>query len=314
MNFVVQIQRIMECRNIQYRIFLFFVCLSALTSASAQYRQYYDDYFSQYHSMAVEQMNKYSIPASITLAQGVIESGAGHSVLARNANNHFGIKCGYAWRGQKTYHDDDAPNECFRAYDSARDSYEDHSLFLRNGPRYQFLFKLDKTDYRGWAVGLKKAGYATDPSYANRLISIIEEYKLYKWDNGEAKEHHNRHHREEKEAINAHQTFLANDLVYVVAREGDTFDSLSDEFGISARRLVKYNDLQKDYTLQAGDIVYLHKKQKKAAKGCESHIVEAGESMHSISQRFGIRLKSLYKLNEKDGDYIPMVGDTLWMR
>jgi LysM repeat protein len=248
------------------------------------------------------------------LAQGLFESGAGMSDLAKYSNNHFGIKCGYNWNGRKTYHTDDAPNECFREYDNARDSYEDHSLFLSRGQRYQFLFQLDKTDYRGWAIGLKKAGYATNPSYANRLISIIEEYQLYKYDNPERKERH-RHHRDEVVApAFTHEVRIANDIAYIEARAGDTFDGISTEFGISARRLAKYNDLQEDYTLQLGDIVYLHKKQKRAAKGCILYVVEGGDSMHSISQKYGMRLKSLYKLNDKDGDYVPMVGDMLRLR
>ena len=140
----------------------------------------YNEYIKQYAPLAVEQMREHRIPASITLAQGLLESGAGQSTLARKSNNHFGIKCGSNWRGRSVRHDDDARNECFRAYRNPKDSYEDHSLFLKRGARYAFLFKLKITDYRGWARGLKKAGYATDPSYANRLITIIEDYDLYK--------------------------------------------------------------------------------------------------------------------------------------
>ena len=142
----------------------------------------YNEYIKQYAPLAVEQMREHRIPASITLAQGLLESGAGQSTLARKSNNHFGIKCGSNWRGRSVRHDDDARNECFRAYRNPKDSYEDHSLFLKRGARYAFLFKLKITDYRGWARGLKKAGYATDPSYANRLITIIEDYDLYKYD------------------------------------------------------------------------------------------------------------------------------------
>lgn len=142
----------------------------------------YNEYIKQYAPLAVEQMQRHKIPASITLAQGLLESGAGYSELARKSNNHFGIKCGGNWRGRTVRHDDDARNECFRAYRNPKDSYEDHSDFLKRGARYAFLFKLKITDYKGWARGLKKAGYATDPSYANRLITIIEDYELYKYD------------------------------------------------------------------------------------------------------------------------------------
>lgn len=302
----------MSCKYIEK--FILFISLLVCTTVHAQYRNYYPDYIDQYKNMAIEQMTKYNIPASITLAQGLFESGAGHSDLAKYYNNHFGIKCGYSWNGKKTYHTDDAPNECFREYNNASDSYEDHSQFLRRGPRYQFLFRLDKTDYRGWAIGLKKAGYATDPSYANRLIAIIEEYELYQYDNMAAKTRHERKHHKEAEPIFKHELHIANDLAYIVARTGDTFDGISEEFGISARKLAKYNEWQRDYTLQNGDIVFLHKKQRRAAEGCVLHIVKNGDSMHSIAQIYGIRLKNLYKLNYKDGDYVPMVGDMLRLR
>ena len=156
------------------------LCLT--TSLHAQRKNTYNAYIKQYAPMAIEQMQKYKIPASITLAQGLLESGAGRSELALKSNNHFGIKCHDSWRGKKTYHDDDAKGECFRVYKSVADSYEDHSQFLSGRTRYASLFKLQITDYKAWARGLKKAGYATDPSYANRLISIIEDYELYKYD------------------------------------------------------------------------------------------------------------------------------------
>lgn len=296
-----------------YKAPLFFLLLFIAFPIQAQYRKYYSDYIDKYKDLAVEQMSKYGIPASITLAQGLFESGAGMSDLAKCSNNHFGIKCPGGWNGKRTYHDDDAPKECFREYNNAKDSYEDHSLFLTRGSRYRFLFDLDKTDYRGWANGLKKAGYATDPSYANRLISIIEEYQLYKYDGDFW--HHKRHKiNKEDIVVYKHQVRLANDLVYVRAYAGDSFDGLSKEFGVSARKIARYNDLQEDYNIQPGDIIYLHKKQKRAAKNCIFHVVSAGESMHLVSQMYGIRLKSLYKMNDKDPDYVPMVGDILRLR
>ena len=163
----------------------FFITISLFLSlnASAQIRwnQVYQQYFDQYKDIAIEQMLRYKIPASITLAQGVFESGAGRSSLAMRANNHFGIKC-HGWTGRTTYQDDDESNECFRAYNSAYESYEDHSKFLVNGQRYRSLFNLSVTDYKGWAKGLKAAGYATNPAYANKLIEIIQLYKLYQYD------------------------------------------------------------------------------------------------------------------------------------
>src|SRR5574344_768989 len=170
-------------RKQSIRIILLVVLCAFAFSAQAQRRnQRYQEYIERYSPLAVEQMRVHKIPASITLAQGLLESGAGYSELARKSNNHFGIKCGGRWSGPSVRHDDDARQECFRAYGNPVESYEDHSLFLKRGARYAFLFDLDITDYKGWARGLKKAGYATDPSYANRLITIIEDYELYKYD------------------------------------------------------------------------------------------------------------------------------------
>lgn len=272
----------------------------------------YVEYINKYSSLAVEQMRLHKIPASITLSQGLLESGAGYSELARKSNNHFGIKCGSSWRGRTVKHDDDARNECFRAYSDPRDSYEDHSDFLRRGPRYAFLFSLDITDYKGWARGLKKAGYATDPSYANRLITIIEDYDLYKYDTKGA--YSERKLRKEPWLMKPHQIFVANGIAYVVAREGDTFKTLEKELDIRWRSLAKYNDLQQDYTLAEGDIVYLKKKKKKASEPYTVYVVKDGDSMHTISQKYGIRLKNLYKMNRKDGEYVPEIGDRLRLR
>ena len=289
-------------------LFLFFLCTDG---AQAQHRnKLYLEYIAQYHEIAVEQMDKYKIPASITLAQGLLESGAGKSTLARKSNNHFGIKCGGRWTGNSVRHNDDAPRECFRAYSNARESYVDHSKFLTSGPRYASLFRLDITDYKGWARGLKKAGYATDPSYANRLIQIIEDYGLYKYDVKERK-----HKTHKKQKLTPHTVYLANGLLYVKARRGDTFEAIAKEFKTKARLLVKYNDLHKDYTLAEGDVVYLHEKKKRADKKYVLHVVRENDSMHGISQMYGIRLKNLYKMNKKNpDDYIPEVGDCLRLR
>ena len=289
------------------------------TGVQAQRRNaLYNEYIRQYAPLAVEQMRQYKIPASITLAQGLLESGAGRSTLARKSNNHFGIKCGSGWRGRSVRHDDDARNECFRAYRTPAESYTDHSLFLRRGARYAFLFDLKITDYRGWARGLKKAGYATDPSYANRLISIIEEYELYKYDSQGMSKSQARHWEKELKKkpwlLHPHQVYIANDLAYVVARDGDTFQLIGKEFDISWKKLVDYNDLHREYTLEAGDIIYLKGKRKKAAKPYTVYVVKDGDSMHIIAQKYGIRLKNLYKMNRKQSDYVPEVGDRLRLR
>lgn len=293
-----------------YRFLFICLVLQVSISADAQRRNSrYVAYIKHYAPMAVDQMKRHKIPASITLSQGLLESGAGYSQLSRESNNHFGIKCGGSWRGRSVRHDDDARQECFRAYRNPKDSYEDHSLFLKRGARYAFLFRLKMTDYKGWARGLKKAGYATDPSYANRLITIIEDYELYRYDRKGALAA-----IEKDEPVYQHQVYIANDIAYIVARSGDTFKKLGKEFGIRWKKLVKYNDLHKDYTLTDGDIIYLKSKKKKADKPYTVYIVKDGDSMHTISQQFGIRLKNLYKMNRKDTDYVPEIGDRLRLR
>ena len=268
----------------------------------------YESYIKKYRELAVEEMKKYHIPASITLAQGLLESGAGKSELARKSNNHFGIKCGGDWRGKTVSHDDDARGECFRAYKHPKDSYEDHSKFLVGRPRYASLFKLKITDYKGWARGLKKAGYATNPSYADQLIGIIELYELYKYDE-------KNYLKWLKKNPNPHQTYIANDLLYIVVRAGDSWKSISQEFDISQKKLRKYNDLYKGYALQVGDILYLEQKNKRADEDHIVHVLRAGESMYSIAQKYGIRLKNLYKLNKMhEDDPTPEVGTILRLR
>ena len=282
-----------------------FVCLSL--QAQTRNKQY-EDYIKQYRDLAVDEMKKYHIPASITLAQGLLESGAGQSTLARKSNNHFGIKCGSDWQGKTVRHNDDARGECFRAYKHPKQSYEDHSKFLAGRPRYASLFKLKITDYKGWARGLKKAGYATDPRYAQRLIDIIELYDLDKYDKKGGL-------KWMKENPNPHQPYIANGLLYIVVRAGDTWKSISKEFDISQKKLRKYNDLYKGYELQPGDILYLEKKNRKAQKEHIVHVLRAGESMYLISQKYGIRLKNLYKLNKMDVDEpAPEVGTILRLR
>ena len=289
------------------KLFLILI-ISCLTLQAQTRNKQYEAYIKKYRELAVEEMKKYHIPASITLAQGLLESGAGQSALARKSNNHFGIKCGSDWYGKTVSHDDDARGECFRAYKHPKDSYEDHSKFLAGRPRYASLFNLDITDYKGWARGLKKAGYATNPRYADQLIGIIELYELYKYDD-------KNYLKWLKKNPNPHQTYIANGLLYIVVRAGDSWKSISQEFDISQKKLRKYNDLYKGYALQVGDILYLEKKNKKADKEHIVHVLRAGESMYSISQKYGIRLKNLYKLNKMDEDApAPKIGTILRLR
>ena len=305
-NNVVSLQKLLLTMKKQI-ISLVLIVISFTLSAQTRNKQY-EVYIKQYRDLAVEEMKKYHIPASITLAQGLLESGAGQSALARKSNNHFGIKCGGDWNGRTVSHNDDARGECFRAYKHPKQSYEDHSKFLASRSRYASLFKLKITDYKGWARGLKKAGYATNPRYADQLIGIIELYDLHKYDTKGGL-------KWMKENPNPHQPYIANGLVYIVARTDDTWKSISKEFDISKRKLQKYNDLYKGYELQEGDILYLEKKNRKAPKNHIVHVLRAGESMYAISQKYGIRLKNLYKLNKMDEEApAPEVGTILRLR
>ncbi|HEY5570473.1 MAG TPA: glucosaminidase domain-containing protein [Bacteroidales bacterium] len=268
----------------------------------------YDSYAKKNAPLAQDQMRRYKIPASITLAQALLESGAGRGRLATEANNHFGIKC-HDWKGASILQTDDAQDECFRKYDDPLDSFEDHSLFLTRGPRYRTLFDLDIRDYKGWAKGLQRTGYATDPGYANKLIKLIEDYQLYQYDNlkkGRVVA--------VSESTFSHEVYRSNELIYVIARRGDTFESIAKEFDFNIKKLAGYNELPYEAPLSAGDVVYLEKKQKKAAEKYPAHEIQTGESMHSISQMYGIQMKYLYKINKKDMEYIPMEGDVLRLR
>jgi len=298
----------------------FFVSIALLTAFQVQaqisWNQTYQQYINQYKDIAIEQMQRYHIPASITLAQGLFESGAGRSELARKGNNHFGIKCN-GWNGRRTYHDDDERNECFRAYDNAYESYEDHSRFLAGSQRYRSLFQLKPTDYKGWARGLKAAGYATNPQYAQKLIDLIQLYKLYQYDSAKGYDKFMAEHT--KSTVNSaslHVIKIFNKNYYVIARRGDTFKSIADEIDISYRKLAKYNERDKRDALEEGEIIWLKKKQTKAPKDYKGrlHYVRDGESMYSIAQKYGIRLKNLYKMNHLSADYQIKVGDTLRLR
>ena len=294
--------------------------------------QAYWDYIEQYRDMAQDQMRRHNIPASITLAQGLLESGAGRSDLAIRANNHFGIKVGVGWTGPYVVKSDDNPNDRFRKYNSVAESYEDHAQFLQK-PRYASLFKLSPTDYKGWAHGLKQCGYATSPTYAQQLITIIENYGLHQYDSMSKKfTHHSTSaqssdapssalqgvvlsSREQAEQVffSTHPVYACNRNYYIVVQPGDNLPTLSMMTGVSKRKLRKYNELPKDYVPKAGDILYLQKKRSKADKSMQGipHLVQAGESMYSIAQRYGIRLESLYKLNSLEPDYMPQPGHFL---
>ena len=296
--------------------FLTFFTVSALLAQSGQSVQW--RYVENYKDMAIDQMQRYRIPASITLAQGLCESGAGQSRLAREAHNHFGIKVGSNWTGPYIVMADDRPDDRFRKYKTDDESYEDHSRFLRNNQRYRSLFDLKVTDYKGWANGLKRCGYATNPRYAQMLIDVIERYNLQQFDSYSGRRHHGStaSSASESDFYSRHIVYRINKTYMIIAMSGDTWESVARETGVSVRKLRKYNERPKDSPLQIGDRVYLEKKRTKADKSLkgQAHVVQAGESMYDIAQYYAIRLKNLYKLNALSPDYVPHPGDYIWLR
>lgn len=355
-------------KNIAIYTLVFFAFLLASCSSSRRAarnteptgpaRDYAVDYLRKYSSLAVSEMKRTGIPASITLAQGMLESNYGRSRLATQGNNHFGIKCHSNWTGRKIYHDDNRRGECFRVYNSAEESYIDHSEFLVNGSRYRDLFRLSSTDYKGWAHGLKKAGYATDPKYPELLIRKIEEYRLWAYDTGEAVAAGVRQAGagsvpvtggsstpkaqakpaqssrdisataiqtipdkdakatqsqpvtaitsavpEAEEPIKVislstgRKALENNNVEYIIVEEGDTYESLAERHQLLSWEIARYNDLSAGSPLVPGQVIYLQPKRTKAAQGLSVHVVDAGETMYIISQKYAVKLSSLYKMN-----------------
>lgn len=292
------------------------------------------DYIETYRDLAVNEMIRTGVPASITLAQGILESGFGKSKMATEANNHFGIKCHNDWKGQTIRYNDDRRNECFRKYSNPAESFRDHSDFLKNTPRYKFLFDLEVTDYRGWARGLKKAGYATNPDYAGMLIERIEQYGLSSYDNvpkTTAKLNGTKTSAVNIDTLRAEAAAIIigeevfntslparvkenNRIQYIVVSEKDTKGSIEKELGLLAWELQRYNELEKGFTLTPGQIIYLQPKRDRAEPGKEYHTAKEGESMYQISQLYGIKLKQLYLMNRMDPATEPSGGQKLWLR
>ena len=339
--------------------------LAVLPMAGAQ-KSPQERYIEKYAPTAVREMYRSGVPASITLAQGLLESSCGESRLATKGNNHFGIKCHNTWKGPRMYQDDDARGECFRVYKTADESFVDHSDFLRYRDRYKFLFDLRTTDYKGWAYGLKKAGYATDPAYPKKLIKLIEDYRLYEYDTKkrswagdaaqtqqvdkktEEKKHkekpqrkHSRKHSKEtmqeqtipesplqmeqvqpvrKEKVEvlrfnlSRETFSQNGVPFVYAVEGETYESIAKQYDLFPREILKINDLSESQPLAPGTIVYLQAKKKQTARGLDKYVCEGGENLRDISQRFAVRLKSIRKLNNIQGDPVLREGDVIKLR
>ena len=307
--------------------------------ADAQTQTTREEYIEKYKSIAIAHMEHYGIPASITMAQGILESSCGNSHLSRTSNNHFGIKCKKNWTGEKVYHDDDEKGECFRKYPTVEESYRDHAEFLDKSPRYDSLFVYSSSDYRSWARGLKAAGYATAPDYAERLVRIIEENKLYLLDRENGEKLYAESHgavptetstevpatgREDgvnpnayRVTINAHRgynVYRTNNVCYIIAKEGDRFEHIASLFAVSAKNLRRYNDVAASTQPEKGDIVFIERKRKSWEGNVLLHTVRHDETLHDIAQAYGIRERSLLKLNRLNPDSKLVNGQTIKVR
>lgn len=323
-------------------LILLFASALAL-SPSAQQKADIAKYIEQYKQAAIDEMVRSKVPASITLAQGILESGAGTSVLSRNSNNHFGIKCKEEWTGGKYYHDDDKPQECFRVYSNVRESFADHSDFLLTRSRYAPLFQLPITSYKYWAIGLKEAGYATNPKYASIVISYIEDYKLFELDKlGVAmieerekimkqpvlaepmmaqasskmvvtevtpKEHHKQIVTEVKNAESGRHEFAVNGLRAVKAATNEDPFKIAYEFNIDYSNIMTYNDMITGDRFKEGEYVFLQNKKSRGADA--TYRVLAGESMHDIAQKTGVKMRDLYLKNSMKMNDQVFAGETI---
>lgn len=276
-------------------------------------RQTVEQYIDKYNVIAIDEMYRSKIPASVTLAQGILESGNGNSRLAVEANNHFGIKCKNTWTGKTIYEDDDAPQECFRKYDAAIDSYRDHSDFLMKNARYAFLFDLDQTDYKAWAHGLKKAGYATNPQYAELLITFIEKHQLNRFDKTRLSEEEDRELKEEKavQLKERGKEFLNNGVAATRVKKGESFAQIALDYDIKVFQIYRNNDLEKDAICREGDTLYLRAKKAKAQS--EFHYVGKGQTLHWISQRYAVKLDKLLERNLLDRGEEPAEGEQIYL-
>lgn len=318
--------------------------LICVFSLSAQTRITKEEYVDKYKSIAVAHMERYGIPASITMAQGVLESDAGNSWLSKNSNNHFGIKCKRNWTGATISYDDDAKGECFRKYPSVEESYADHATFLDSQPRYDSIFAYSSTDYKSWARGLKAAGYATAPDYAARLVKIIEDYKLYlldqpngdylyamrnqttpplsadEWfanqssverpsDSGSLVDPDN--YRVTINAHNGYNVYATNGVNYILAKENDTFENIGKNFRLSPRNLRKFNDLSSDAQPMMGEVIYIERKKKRWDGNAVLHTAREGETAYAISQSYAIRKSSIEKMNKLDDKSVMTTGQKI---
>ena len=297
-----------------------------------------EEYIQTYKDIAIREMKAHKIPASITLAQGLLESGAGNSALAREAKNHFGIKCHKGWEGDTYYMDDDEKNECFRKYDDVEQSFRDHSEFLCGRSRYAALFDLDITDYEGWAKGLKAAGYATNPKYAQLLIDRIKLYDLTQYDqialgllaesdvepiDPDADEYFELAYSPKDKSIfpladmtpEGRFIYENNGVRFVYAKEGETPESMAKTFGIKFKRFCEYNCLKhpEEVVFHSGDVVYLEKLRNKNWKA-KKYTVQEGETLRDVALRFAVKPEKILRKNGlKEGEKLHK-GQELWLR
>jgi len=316
---------------------ILFFCSENIAQTPSK-RDIYLDYIDKYAPVAIKEMKLFRIPASITLSQGLIESGAGKSELAVKANNHFGIKCHDGWDGATFREDDDAPQECFRKYKTADESFRDHSLFLTQRPRYAALFKLDVYDYKAWANGLRQAGYATNPRYADILIKTIEDFELNKYDKSVGnfpvrlpktdkplmvEKLYQYYHPgyiqpgvenftwvEDKKS--GRKVYMNNDILFVFANKGDSFLSVGNDVNMRAGKLARFNEMKRNEPLTEGQIVYIEKKKLNGIR--DKYIVQTNDTWYSISQFTGIQVKVLKELNLVEGDTVPSPGKVLILK
>ncbi|MFM7106967.1 MAG: glucosaminidase domain-containing protein [Flavobacteriales bacterium] len=283
------------------------------------------EYIQQWKNEAIFQMTEHKIPASITLAQGILESRDGQSRLAVEGNNHFGIKCHKDWQGERIYEDDETKGECFRKYESAKESYEDHSLFLKKN-RYAPLFELDVSDYKGWAKGLKQCGYATNPDYPALLIKIIEENQLYEYDQEglqcikSGKKPDRKSNQTAITSENATSTSdkksnystSKNKIRYVVAQKGDTPESIGRAQNINGHIIARYNDITFSGTFKAGEWVYLQPKKRSTWE--KWHVIAPGENLRDISQRYGVKMRVLRRINKIEDKTLLVPGKKIKLK
>ena len=306
-------------KRISTILMLVFIQLISVAQISRQ------EYIKRYQLLAIEEMNRSGIPASIKMAQACLESADGNSELAKKSNNHFGIKCKKGWTGRKVYYDDDHKNECFRKYRTVEDSYLDHTDFLMNNTRYAFLFELESTDYKSWAKGLKKAGYATANHYDKSLIKIIEDFQLYRLDYktslNEMAVYENtilpNPNMSNSLTINpflSREITIINGLKTVVVRKNDTYEIIAQETGKKVWELYRFNDVEKGYKPRVNEVVYIQNKKRKAPKSQAYHTVQAGENLHFISQMYGIKLRPLYLRNGIKFDENVQAGQVISLR